>query len=260
MKRALTRALNEDGRILIVAMDHTNFLDKAPEGLVEYERTVRACVAAGADAFLSPLGSIKQLGDAYGRTAVFASVRAGGGFGPIAVERALALGADGIKCVIFPFVDDTSVADSHQLAARADQLGLPFLSEPIPGGFSAHDMRSPEILAAGARMATEHGADMVKTFYTGDPESMKLVVAHAGVPVVILGGHAKGELRDLYQEVYDAVVVAGCAGAAIGTNIWTAANPGAVTAGLTAILHDEADPDAAVKVTEEYAAGVPVAV
>ena len=56
MKRRMHRLVRDDGRILIVAMDHTSFMDVAPEGLVRYGETCRAVVPAGADAFLSPIG------------------------------------------------------------------------------------------------------------------------------------------------------------------------------------------------------------
>jgi DhnA family fructose-bisphosphate aldolase class Ia len=148
--------------------------------------------------------------------------------------------------MLYPFSGDDSVPRAQKLAADATRYGLPFLGEPIPGGFSRTDMRSPEVIAAGARIAAESGADFVKTFYTGDAASMRLVVEYASVPVVILGGGKKDTLRELYQEVYDAVMVAGCAGVAIGNNIWRADDPAAVTRGLAAIVHGGVDVDEAL--------------
>ena len=86
-------------------------------------------------------------------------------------------------------------------------------------------MHTPDKIAAGARISAETGADVIKTFYTGDPESMRRVVDYAMVPVVILGGAKKGNLRELYKDVYDAVILAGCAGVAIGNNIWRDPDP-----------------------------------
>jgi DhnA family fructose-bisphosphate aldolase class Ia len=108
-------------------------------------------------------------------------------------------------------------------------------------------MRSPEIIAAGARIAAETGADVVKTFYTGDPDSMRKVVDYAMVPVVILGGSKKDSVRDLYQQVYDAVILAGCAGVAIGNNIWRDPDPAGITRGLAAIIHGGASVDEALE-------------
>lgn len=247
MKRRMHRLLAQDGRILIVAMDHTAFMDAPADGLVRYGETVETVGEAGADAFLSPIGSLVNYADRFGPRAVIASVDTTGPALDVAVERALAAGADAVKCMLYPFSGDDSVARAQRLAADAGRYGLPFLGEPIPGGFSRTDMRGPEVIAAGARIAAESGADFVKTFYTGDPETMRLVVEYASVPVVILGGGKKDTLRELYQEVYDAVVEAGCAGVAIGNNIWRADDPAAVTRGLAAIVHGGVGVDEALE-------------
>ena len=57
------RLLRPDGRVLIVAMDHTAFMDQPAVGLVEYAQTCRTVVPAGADAFLAPIGSIQNFAD-----------------------------------------------------------------------------------------------------------------------------------------------------------------------------------------------------
>lgn len=254
MKRQMNRLFHEDGRILIVAMDHTSFLNEPVDGLVRYGETIRATVAAGADAYLSPIGSVINYADDYGSAAVIASVDPRGKFGERAVDRALAAGADAVKTMTYPFGDEDLINEAAALSARASEVGMPFLAEPVPGGFSRSDMRTPEIIAAGARVSAETGADFVKTFYTGDPETMKLVVDYAKVPVVMLGGHAKDDIRDLYQEVHDAVNIAGVAGVAIGTNIWTSDNPGAVVRGLAAVIHEGASVDEAVEASNDYKA------
>lgn len=251
MKRRMHRLLRPDGRILIVAMDHTAFMDAPVGGLVEYAQTCRTVVPAGADAFLSPIGSIQNYGDSFGPAAVVASVQTESPFLETAVDRALSVGADAVKCMVYPFSGDDSVVRALRLAADAARVGLPFIAEPIPGGFSRNDMRTPEIIAAGARIAAESGADIIKTFYPGTPEGMRMVVDYAMVPVVILGGSKKESVRALYQEVYDAIVLGGAAGVAIGNNIWRAADPGAVTRGLAAIIHDGASVDAALAIAGE---------
>jgi fructose-bisphosphate aldolase/2-amino-3,7-dideoxy-D-threo-hept-6-ulosonate synthase len=247
MKRRMHRLLREDGRILIVAMDHTSFMDQTVEGLARYGDTCRSVVPAGADAFLSPIGSILSFGDAIGPAAAIASVDATPPFLEVAIERALSVGADAVKTMAYPFTGDDSLRNASRLAADAARYGVPYVIEPIPGGFAATDMHTPEKIAAGARIAAETGADVVKTLYTGDPETMRRVVEYAMVPVVILGGAKKGSVRDLYQDVYDAVVVAGCAGVAIGNNIWRDPDPAGITRGLAAIIHGGASVDEALE-------------
>jgi fructose-bisphosphate aldolase/2-amino-3,7-dideoxy-D-threo-hept-6-ulosonate synthase len=247
MKRRMHRLLREDGRILIVAMDHTSFMDQTVDGLVRYGETCRSVVPAGADAFLSPVGSIIKFGEAIGPAAAVASMDISPPFLEVAVERALSVGADAVKTMAYPFTGDDSLRNAARFAADAARFGVPYIIEPIPGGFTATDMHTPEKIAAGARIAAETGADIVKTLYTGDPETMRRVVEYAMVPVVVLGGAKKGSVRELYQDVYDAVVVAGCAGVAIGNNIWRDPDPAGITRGLAAIIHGGASVDEALE-------------
>jgi len=254
MKRRMHRLLRQDGRILIVAMDHTAFMDAPVEGLARYGDTCRAVVPAGADAFLSPIGSILAFGEAIGAAAAIASFDTAPPFLEVAVERAMAVGADAVKSMLYPFTGDESIRQAARLAADAARFGLPYIAESVPGGFAAADMHTPDKIAAGARISAETGADMIKTFYTGDPESMRRVVEYAMVPVVILGGAKKGNVRDLFQDVYDAVIVAGCAGVAIGNNIWRDPDPAGITRGLAAIIHARKSVDEALEVAGQLVA------
>jgi fructose-bisphosphate aldolase/2-amino-3,7-dideoxy-D-threo-hept-6-ulosonate synthase len=254
MKRRMHRLLREDGRILIVAMDHTSFMDQTVEGLARYGDTCRSVVPAGADAFLSPIGSIIAFGDAIGPAAAVASIDTSPPFLEVAIERALSVGADAVKSMAYPFTGDDSLRNAARLAADAARYGVPYIIEPIPGGFAATDMHTPEKIAAGARIAAETGADVVKTLYTGDPETMRKVVEYAMVPVVMLGGAKKGSVRDLYQDVYDAVIIAGCAGVAIGNNIWRDPDPAGITRGLAAIIHGGASVDEALEASGQLVA------
>ena len=251
MKRRMHRLLRPDGRILVVAMDHTAFMDEPVDGLVRYGSTCRKVVPAGADAFLAPIGSIQNFAEDFGSAAVVASVGTEVPFLEKAVERALLVGADAVKSMVYPFSGDDSVARAQRLAADAAAVGLPYIAEPIPGGFSRTDMRSANTIAAGARIAAETGADIIKTFYPGDPEGMRKVVEYAMVPVVVLGGSQKDSVRALYQEVYDAVILGGASGVAIGNNIWRAPDPGAITRGLAAIIHEDKSVDEALEIAGE---------
>ena len=248
MKRKMHRLLRTDGRMLIVAMDHTAFMDQPVDGLVQYGETCRSVVPAGADAFLSPIGSIIAYGDAIGPAAAIASFDTTPPFLEVAVERALAVGADAVKSMLYPFTGDDSIRQATRLAADAAKVGLPYIAESVPGGFAAADMHTPDKIAAGARISAETGADVIKTFYTGDPESMRKVVEYAMVPVVILGGSKKDSVRALYQDVYDAVILAGCAGVAIGNNIWRDPDPAGITRGLAAIIHGGKSVDEALQI------------
>ena len=254
MKRRMRRLMPADGRLFIVAMDHTAFLDSPIPALAAYGDTCATAVANGADAFLTPLGSAALYADQIGPAALIASVPTSPPYGSFVIERALAIGADAIKTMVYPFGDDNSVAENGAIGAEAARYGLPFIVETIPGGFGRKDLHTPEKIAAGARIGVELGADVIKTFYTGDPESMRTVIENAGVPVVVLGGPRMDSARDVLQVVHDAVVVAGAAGVAFGTNIWTHPRPGEMTAAIAAVIHGGASVDEALSRVETPAA------
>jgi DhnA family fructose-bisphosphate aldolase class Ia len=250
MKRRMRRLLPSDRRLFIVAMDHTTFLEEPVPALAAYGDTCRQAVAGGADAFLVPLGSAALYEEQIGGAALIASVPTAPPYGEHVVERALAVGADGIKTMVYPFGEDNSLAENGAVGAEAARVGLPWIAETIPGGFGRRDLHTPEKIAAAARIGVELGADMIKTFYTGDPESMRTVIENAGVPVTVLGGPKMESVRDVLQVVYDAVVVAGAAGVAFGTNIWTHRDPRAITAAITSVIHGGASVDEALEHVE----------
>jgi len=70
-----------------------------------------------------------------------------------------------------------------------------------------------------ARAAQEIGADFVKTYYSGDPESFHKVVEGCPVPVVVLGGEKTETVEQVFSLVH-ASIQAGGKGIAIGRNIW----------------------------------------
>jgi len=253
VKRRMRRLVPSDGRLFIVAMDHTAFLDAPVPALARYGETCAQAVAGGADAFLVPLGSSALYAEQIGPAALIASTPTTPPYGEVVVERALALGADAIKTMVYPFGDDNSVAENGLIGVQAARYGLPFIAETIPGGFGRRDLHTPDKIAAAARIGVEIGADMIKTFYTGDPESMGNVIENAGVPVVILGGPKMDTAREILQVIHDAVVVAGAAGVAFGTNIWTHPRPQAITSAIAAVIHSGASVDEALALVEEPA-------
>src|SRR5262245_22003968 len=106
LSRRMHRLFGKNGRLLIVAMDHAAVMDRRVTGLERYADTVRVAVEAGADAFLAPIGSLRQHAGAFGRSAVIASVEAEKPFVRDAVESALIAGADAVKCMMYPFSGD----------------------------------------------------------------------------------------------------------------------------------------------------------
>lgn len=99
---------------------------------------------------------------------------------------------------------------------------------------SEHDV---EHVKLAARIGSELGADIVKTNYTGSPDTFREVVRGCSVPVIIAGGPRMDTERDLLQMVYDAVQVGG-AGVAFGRNVFQAENPTLLVRRLCKVVHE----------------------
>ncbi|HEX7589174.1 MAG TPA: hypothetical protein VF478_12725, partial [Anaerolineae bacterium] len=95
-----------------------------------------------------------------------------------------------------------------------------------------------EKIAAGARVAMEAGADVVKTFYTGDAESFRAVTENCPLPIIVLGGERAADDAALLQNVR-AALDAGAAGGAIGRNVWGHAQPEAIVSALAGVIHSK---------------------
>jgi DhnA family fructose-bisphosphate aldolase class Ia len=244
------RIFRPDGRAVIVAMDHVGFMDRPLDGLIDATATVADCVRHGADAIMTTPGTARACADVLGGAGLIVTVASG--YEPAienSVEQALRMGADALKVLAFPYREDPepSMLNLAWLGAECAAWGMPLLAETIPGGWAGGpERRTPEALAAGARVGAEAGADFIKTFCTEDPTQFDVVARNCPVPVVILGGAPAGDERALLQVIRDAVDK-GAAGVAIGRNIWGHPDPGRIVAAISAVVHDDATVDDALQ-------------
>lgn len=232
----LRRLFGDDGRSLIVAIDHAAFADQLQRGLEDPESVIRAVVAAGSDGVLLSPGSAERWSGAVGRAALIVSL-------PLddhhAVETALRIGADAAKVITYPWLP--GVPDERgrlsALAAECHRWGLPLMVETIPGGWEASgEFRSVERIAVAARTAAELGADVVKTLDPGSGEACRQLVEYATVPVVLLGGGADSDRATLHRRVAESLT-AGVAGLVIGRNIWELDDPQTACAEFVNLVH-----------------------
>ncbi len=250
VKRRMHRIFKPDGRTLIVAMDHVGFMNKPLPGLMRANDTVRQCVTHGADAIMTTAGTATSCVDDIGKAGLILTISSAERPAiDLAVDSALRMGADALKVLVYPFQNnpEPTMLNLTWLGAQCAAWGMPLLAETIPGGWAAgSDMRTPEALAAGARVGAEAGADFIKTFATGDPAQFGIVADNCPVPVVILGGEKAGSDRELLQSVKSAIDH-GAAGVAMGRNLWGHPAPDRITAALAAIIHEHASVDEALQ-------------
>ena len=231
----MRRLFRSDGRLLLVAMDHAGYMGPA-KGL-DLD-TMGAVVRAGVDAVMTTYGTARRASlrpEVLGQAGLEVSLDINDPEPEEQVLTALRLGADSVK-VLASSGDAAQWTTLHRYAQACERWGMPLQAEVIPGGFDKPDQHTPQNIAKVCRQAAEMGADYVKTFYTGDPESMRAVVEGATVPVIILGGEKAKDDEALVRQVRQAMD-AGVAGVAFGRNIWSAADPAGITAKLVRAIH-----------------------
>lgn len=155
---------------------------------------------------------------------------------------ALAMGAGAITMFLIVGTNDgaTFSDNARQVAANiqaARRIGMPVIVESVLWGGRMEDKRDPELLAFGARVAAEFGADAIKTAYTGDPETMRQVVAGCPVPVLVLGGVRSSD-TSVVLEATRGALDAGAKGVVYGRNVWQADDPVLMCGSLRDVIHE----------------------
>jgi len=249
----------DSGTSIVLPMDH----GVEEPGYHELERPaglVASLAGAGVDAFLMRRGLASFAASAFaGRAGWVERLTARTGLSPgldnemlvvAGVAEALHNGADAVVPTFF-LGPDTEAVQLPQLGAIADEcnrLGMPLLAEIFPAGgpdavpydgpYTVDDMR------VAVRVASEEGADFIKTWYTGDPASFRQVVDYSLVPVLIAGGPKARTERDVLEMVRGAMD-GGAAGIAMGRKIWQSPDPAGMVRALAAIIRHGASVDEA---------------
>ncbi|MGL4648020.1 MAG: class I fructose-bisphosphate aldolase [Caldilineaceae bacterium] len=257
----MTSLLAPDGRALIVAMDHARTHGHIA-GLEDPGKVIDAVLDAGADGFMTSFGIIKKYRNRMlGRCSV--TMRLDGGPSLFredwlantewsqlhTVEEARLLGVDGVCLMLFMGiqVELQTMEIVAQVAGDCLRANMPLMVEALPGKCERiPDAMDSHAMAAACRLGFEHGADYLKTYYTGSVEGFRKVVENTPNPVLIAGGAKMNTTLDMLKVVEDAIA-AGAVGVVFGRNIWQAPNPGAVVRALRAVIHEGATAAQAVE-------------
>jgi fructose-bisphosphate aldolase/2-amino-3,7-dideoxy-D-threo-hept-6-ulosonate synthase len=167
------------------------------------------------------------------------------------VEEALKVGADAVSV----HINIGSKTEANQLqklgnvAERCNEWSMPLLAMMYPRGAKVSDQYGEEFVAHAARAGAELGADMIKTNYTGDPDSFGRVIESCPVPVIIAGGPKVETDTELLQMISDAIAT-GARGVAIGRNVFQHDKPTHIVRAITRIVHENASVEEALKEVE----------
>lgn len=233
-------------RALIVAFDHALVLGPIP-GTEDPLGQIRRFAEAKVDSVLLNLGLIRQFTNSSSSldgplpaliaridwTTIWSAI-SGNGSGELRSsllarpEDALRHGADAVLTYMVVGTGDSDfeskeISRTAEVARECERIGIPLIVESLARGKSVENPGDPKWLNLHTRMATELGADAVKTDYSGDYISMRPLVEACPIPILVLGGGRQGSDEDAL-EVIRSAAIAGAAGVFFGRNVFQAPN------------------------------------
>ena len=267
-KIRLGHIFKEDGKSFVLTMDHG--VDLGPlKGLENIKATVKKCLSGKykPDAILMNPSMIRLChNEIAGKLGVIARLDGTATvMGPditdyrmfSTVEEAMMIGADAIASMAFPGTARESQNSEKvgKISQECFKLGMPHICETLPPEIIEYHFKSEakrkwpsvEQVKFVDRVAAELGADVVKSYYTGDPDTFKEVVESCPVPVIVLSGPGAGNPHELLNIVKD-VVDSGAAGVIMGRNIWQFERPALMIEAVIRIVHEELSVEKAKKI------------
>ncbi len=256
-KNRLSRILNpETGRGLIVAVAHGMAL--GPMTGLEKPAKVFEMLESYTDAWLMTKGIFTHAYEPRGSTGLI--LRASGAAtiaGPditnegvtASVEELLTLSADAVAFSAFigSANEHTTLQQMAAVAESCRRWEVPLVGV-IGVGKDKEKAQDPEFIALGARVAAEHGADIVKTYYTAT--GFDKVTGGCPVPVAIAGG-PKCETDEETLRMIRGALDGGAAGIVMGRNIWQSDRPVPLIKAVRAMIHDDTSAEDALGMLRE---------
>ena len=250
----LAQIINQkSNRQVCVAMDHSPAIGPC-EGLIDPVATIAAVCEGKPDTIFTHFGNIKKAMPvlAASRTPFLLSISTATTksadpsrvYLVDSVEHALLIGACGVSMRIFvgaPY-DYEMIQNLSKVALECEKLGMPLMAMMYPYG--SDNMLDPEHLKHAARIGAELGADIVKTYYTGDPQTFKQVTESCPAPIVMSGGPKADEPIDFLNMVKGALD-GGAMGIAVGRNVWQSKQPVKMLEAINLVVHENVQPQAA---------------
>ena len=254
-----------DGRAVLLAADHPYFgvvsgiedseavllplfgyadaLMVAPGTFTKYPKLRAAVLAKGTPVILRASGCVSTLSteeDAMAKERLI-----------LTAERAKRLGASAVAVSVYVGTkyEDQTLHNLVTMAEQAEKAGIAVLGVVAVGkrleGVEHNPEANADFLIRASRIAVEHGADFVKTYYCGS--AFPGLVKACPVPVVVAGGKAPKEnpTRSTLELAGNALA-AGGSGIDFGRRVWRHQQPVAIAQALRAVVHERAEPAAAL--------------
>ncbi|MEM9283538.1 MAG: hypothetical protein AAGA96_17070 [Verrucomicrobiota bacterium] len=254
----LSKFLQPDGHTVILPIDHGTVISVPELDPIATIETLNEVV----DGFVVNLGVARAAADLFGekgvclRTDSYKPVYGDnvdeGSYRLYGADEALTVGAHAMMNMLYSHhpneADNTR--EVAELISESLETDIPVILEALPFSIGRPEDYTVENVEFSVRAAAELGADIVKTTFPtgGSVDEFKAIIDSCFVPVVVLGGAAMGDDKVLLQMVRNAMD-AGAIGTAVGRNIFQHANPLGIASAISAIVHDDASVDSALKLS-----------
>lgn len=253
-KNRLSKIVMEDGKALMLAIDHGYFMGAA-HGMEMPKVQVEKLIPHIDSLMLSPGILTSQIDSDFKKGIV---LRASGGNTILesdidneglilSAKHAVKLNASAIAVSMF-----VGAEHSHQTILNltdaindAMEYDLPVLGVTAVGK-ALKDKKEKRYLTHASRLAAELGADIVKTYYC---EGFEEVVKKTTVPIIVAGGPKLDSYKDVLELCYNSIQC-GAIGVDMGRNIWQSDYPEAITAGVAHIIHKNSSVKEALQLVE----------
>ncbi len=257
----------ESGKTVIVPIDDS-LINGPFQGLNDLEKKILQIVKEPPNAIMGFIGAFCNFSGLISAVPIILNLTASTTQGQhtkkmlvSTVNQAIQLGADAVAV----HVNISSKYEPDMLhnlgivVRECENLGMPVLAimylrtEGNEGDDNYLELKKnernkyAELVAHASRIGVEMGADIIKTQYTGDPDTFKNVVeACKPIPVVAAGGPLI-DIKLVFQMAYD-IVKAGGAGVSFGRNVFNSPETHLCIRGLKSIVHENLVPERAVEI------------
>jgi fructose-bisphosphate aldolase / 2-amino-3,7-dideoxy-D-threo-hept-6-ulosonate synthase len=252
----LSQIINQESKKQVcIAMDHSPAIGPC-EGMIDPMKIMTEICKGKPDTLFTHFGIIKKTLPilASTRTPFLLSISTATTMSPDpsrvilvdSVEHALEIGASGVSMRIFVGAqyEHEMLQNLSKVALECEKTGMPLMAMMYPHG--VENILDPKHLKHAARIGAELGADIVKTYYSGDPETFRTVTESCPVPIVMSGGPKADEPIDFLKLVRGAID-GGAIGVAVGRNVWQSREPAKMIRAISLVIHQGMQPQEALE-------------
>jgi len=257
----LKRLLNQkSGKLLAITVDHS-IARGIQTGLIPIQKTIDRIVEGRPDAITMHKGIAEQC--FYPHAGKIALIVKCSSFSPYQpgfdtwvtdVEEAVRLGAEAASmgCIMGGPEQPEQLRQLGLMAKQASSFGMPLVAHIYARGSYIEKKAQYEWknVAYAVRAGAELGVDIIKTSYTGSPETFAKVVEACPGRVVVAGGEVGSRIEDYLRMTRDIMDI-GAAGVTYGRFVWEYPHIAELIRTLKFIIHEDGSYEDSVKMLED---------